>query len=262
MRRGNIGWRDSFTATASLIARSTTTPTSPQGPVLCLNVHSPAAHHRASVQASEAVAWLAEHGDYLYAFAVQRLGAREAAEDMVQETLLAAMSAAERFEGRSSPRTWLTGILQHKIVDSLRRRQSERQARGALAAQTGGEPEHPSRTQAGSERTTQAEEALGRFADSCFRRGKWRQSPSTWKADPQALAEQSEFRAALAKCIDRLPPRPKEALLLVEHQGLSADAASKILGVTATNLGVMTYRARMAMRECLQRTWFDAGKPS
>jgi RNA polymerase sigma-70 factor (ECF subfamily) len=66
--------------------------------------------------------WLTEHGDYLYRYAYVRLRDRTAAEELVQETLVAALEGLARFEGRSSIRTWLTGILKYKLLELLRSR--------------------------------------------------------------------------------------------------------------------------------------------
>ena len=69
--------------------------------------------------------WLNEHGDYLYRFALTRLRDQHLAEDAVQETLLAAIKNSAGFTGKSVARTWLTGILKHKIIDIMRRAQRE-----------------------------------------------------------------------------------------------------------------------------------------
>src|SRR6516164_10428229 len=73
--------------------------------------------------------WLTAHGDYLFNFAVGQLRDPAAAEDVVQETFLAALKARDRFSGRSSDRTWLVGILRHKIYDHLRKVCRERPVR-------------------------------------------------------------------------------------------------------------------------------------
>ena len=77
--------------------------------------------------------WVDKYGDYLYRFALVRVDSPEAAEDLVQETFLAALKAAPSFAGRSSERTWLTGILKNKMVDRLRQAQGAR-----LVADLGG----------------------------------------------------------------------------------------------------------------------------
>src|SRR5437868_4374707 len=76
-------------------------------------------------QAPDASAWVDEHGDYLYRYALFRLRDPSRAEDAVQETLLAALQAYTNFAGRGSERTWLVGILKHKITDRFRRQSRE-----------------------------------------------------------------------------------------------------------------------------------------
>ena len=70
--------------------------------------------------------WVDRHGDFLYRFAMARVRRADVAEDLVQETLLAAWRGRARFAGRSSERTWLTSILKRKAIDWLRRRVLER----------------------------------------------------------------------------------------------------------------------------------------
>ena len=65
--------------------------------------------------------WVDEHGDALFRYAMSRLADRPTAEDIVQETFLAALQGQDRFRGSSAPRTWLIGVLRHKLVDHFRR---------------------------------------------------------------------------------------------------------------------------------------------
>src|SRR5215218_10549615 len=89
---------------------------------------------RTEERAADPRAWLADHGDYLYRYALAAARDREAAEDLVQETLLAAWRARAEFAGRASERTWLTAILKRKAVDWLRRRVRERLRTGGDGA--------------------------------------------------------------------------------------------------------------------------------
>jgi len=75
--------------------------------------------------ASNAPANVAQHRDYLYRYALLHLRDASRADDVVQETLLAAVESPDRFSGRSSLRTWLTGILKHKIIDVFRKQARE-----------------------------------------------------------------------------------------------------------------------------------------
>ena len=168
---------------------------------------------------------------YLLRFASLQLRSREAAEDAVQETLLAALAGETGFAGRANLRTWLTGILKHKIVDAIRRAGRERPATAALAAE-------------GSE------------VESVFdARGHWEEHPDPWEHPEQAL-EQKQFLQALERCLAGLPERTARVFMMREHLGLGTAEICQELGITSTHCWVMLYRARMALRQCLETTWF------
>ena len=166
---------------------------------------------------------------YLLRYASLQLRNRDAAEDAVQETLLAALSAEAGFAGRSNLRTWATGILKHKIVDAIRR--------------------------ASRERPLEGEDDTADFEALFDERGHWQEHPEAWSAPDGALQEK-QFLAALQRCLDGLPERTARAFLLREHMGLETAEICKELGITSTHCWVLLYRARMALRECLDKTWF------
>jgi RNA polymerase sigma-70 factor (ECF subfamily) len=166
---------------------------------------------------------------YLLRYASLQLRDRHAAEDAVQETLLAALAGAAGFAGRSNLRTWLTGILKHKIVDAIRRA-----SRDAPAAET------------------DAAELDALLFD---RTGHWAEPPAAWP-DPGASLEQSQFFAVLEQCLERLPAKTAQAFMMREHMGFETADICKELGLTPTHCWVLLYRARMALRECLQANWF------
>jgi RNA polymerase sigma-70 factor (ECF subfamily) len=169
---------------------------------------------------------------YLLRYASLQLRDAAAAEDAVQEALLAALAGQAGFAGRANLRTWVTGILKHKIVDVIRR-----QAR---------EPALPE----------EAEDGTDDF-DALFRRnGHWAERPAPW-ADPDGALEQSQFFRALELCLERLPARTARVFMMREHLGQETAEICKELGITATHCWVMLYRARMTLRECLQQTWFE-----
>jgi RNA polymerase sigma-70 factor, ECF subfamily len=167
---------------------------------------------------------------YLLRYAALELRNPESAEDCVQEALLAALSAEASFEGRSNLRTWLTGILKHKIVDAIRRASRERPA----------------------ERTEEETAELDALFDET---GHWREPPQPWDYPDSAL-HQKQFLQALEACLAGLPARTAQVFMLREHLGLDTDEICKDLGLTATNCWVLLYRARMLLRECLEKTWF------
>lgn len=159
-----------------------------------------------------------------------RLRDREAAEDLVQETFLAALAGRDRFTGAASERTWLVAILKNKIIDRIRR--------------------------AGRERPVQDVAADDETAAGLFEHGLWRATPRVW---PPGV-EGREFREALDRCLERLPDRLALALRLRDADGLETDEICKILSISATNLATVLYRARARMRQCLDVTWWGSNR--
>jgi len=178
---------------------------------------------------------IAGERDYLLRYALLNLRNPTHAEDVVQETLLAAMEGAARFSGKSALRTWLTGILKHKIIDHLRRSGREQQ----LA----------------SDERSEAEAVDALFAED----GHWREFPPDW-GNPASALENSRFRAAFEMCLQRLPARTAQVFAMREVMELPTDEICKALRITSTNCWVMLHRARLTLRECLELQWF--GKTS
>jgi RNA polymerase sigma-70 factor (TIGR02943 family) len=177
--------------------------------------------------------WVDEHGDYLYRFALARVDGPEAAEDLVQETLLAALTAAPSFAGRSSERTWLTGILKNKLVDRLRQVQ-----RGGLVVDPG-----------------QPDECLDGLYD---RSGHWKAGPREWGDDPAKTLQSLEFWDAFRHCHSQLPGRLREVFSLRLLDDLPAPEVCQVLGITATNLWTLLHRARVRLWRCLDQTGFGS----
>ena len=169
---------------------------------------------------------------YLLRYATLQLRDAAAAEDAVQEALLAALAGEANFAGRSNLRTWLTGILKHKIVDTIRRQSRERLAH---APEADGE----------------ATEFDALF-DLC---GHWQASVDAWE-QPESALGQKQFLAALETCLRALPQRTAQVFMLREHLGLETAEICKELGITPTHCWVMLHRARMALRLCLETNWF------
>jgi RNA polymerase sigma-70 factor (ECF subfamily) len=181
----------------------------------------------------------AEQRRYLLRFAQLHLRDHARAEDVVQETLAAALEQGERFSGGSSVRTWLTGILKHKIIDVFRAGRREKSV---------------------SELGDDAED--GHDPDALFdAAGHWQAPPSSW-GDPSKTLEQKRFMETLEKCNGGLPDRLAQVFTLREVMGLTTEEICAQLGITPNNCNVMLYRARMGLRDCLEKNWFaGGGKP-
>jgi RNA polymerase sigma-70 factor (ECF subfamily) len=186
-------------------------------------------------QAIEAERWLDEHGDVLYRYARTRVGHSELAEDLVQETLLAALAARDRFQGQSAIRTWLLAILKRKILDHYRRKSAT---------------PHPNETH--PERDGPQDPLRRRLFDAD---GFFRQTPAPWKTPPEML-ETREFWAVLDACLRRLPSPLASVFALRELEERPVDEIQRVLGLSPGNLRVRLYRARLLLRECLERRWF------
>lgn len=172
--------------------------------------------------------WVDRYGDYLFRYAMLRVRDRSHAEDLVQETFLAALKGRHSFSGESSEATWLVGILKHKIVDHFRR-----QSREVSLPE-----EYPPE-------------------DEPFRAdGHWAAGPKEWGGNPADLFRQKEFIEQLTKCLSRLSPTHAAVFTLREIEGAGTKEICKELNVTETNLWVILHRARMQLRKCLETRWF------
>lgn len=185
----------------------------------------------------DATLWVDDHGDYLFRYAVMRVRDEGAAEDLVQDTLLAAIQSLSSYGGKSTERTWLTGILKHKIIDHFRKYSRE-------------VPLDP------------AETDLSEF-DPLFKRqdefkNHWHDtlSPRIWNMPPDQALQQNEFFGVLQDCISKLPERVAGVFTLREMNGLEAAEICEILSLTASNFWVMMHRARMSLRRCIEINWF------
>jgi RNA polymerase sigma-70 factor (ECF subfamily) len=191
-------------------------------------------------------AWVDHHGDYLYRYAMFRLRDTSSAEDAVQETLLAALKAYDAFAGRGSERTWLVGILKHKIADHFRRLSRE--------STIGGDAEGEALEQ--KELFMQTGEWVGHWVAAVHPEKAEALGPNEWHATPEKLVEQEEFWEVFNRCLSPLPARIASAFTLREVDGLTSEEICDVLNIKVNNLWVMLHRARAHLRHCLELNWF------
>jgi len=166
----------------------------------------------------------------LLRFAQAQLGNPDWAEDAVSEVLLAALAKPQSFAGKSQLKTWLIGILKHKLIDQIRRHSRE------VSLTT-------------DEDSADLDDLL--FDDT----GHWRVAPAEW-GDPEQACGQREFFAVLEICVERLPGVQGRVFMMREWLELDAAEICKELGLTTTNLWVLLHRARLRLQMCLQERWF------
>ena len=181
-------------------------------------------------------ALVALRGDMLR-FARLQLRDAAAAEDIVQESLEAALRRASTFAGQSVLKTWVFAIVRNRIVDHLR--QSQRSVNLSSLGDDDGAP-------SGDEQL----DAL--FNDS----GRWRAAarPAAWP-DPEASMRSRQFWRAFEDCLAQLPPNTGRAFMMREVLGFEPAEICERMGIRSGNCHVMLHRARMKLRSCLERAW-------
>ena len=170
-----------------------------------------------------------------------RLRDSNAAEDAVQETLLSALEAHDRYQGSSSERTWLVGILKHKIMDHYRRIGRSREVFAEDLKEDNFNPF----------------EASGEWV------GHWRadMAPSEWHLDAAGTLEKKEFWVTLNRCLSELPERMALVFTMREIDGLSTAEICDALQLSESNLWVLLHRARMRLRHSLEAEWVRGEPP-
>lgn len=177
---------------------------------------------------------LVAHRDYLLKFARLQLRNESWAEDAVSETLLAALNKPQAFANRSQLKTWLVGILKHKVIDVFR---------------------HNARTVAIDVQAegSAAEDPLDGWV---FRAdGHFTQPPADW-GNPEQDLQSQQFMTMLEACTEKMPPAMGRVFLMREWLELSSDEICNEMGLSSTNLYVTLHRARLRLRECLELNWF------
>jgi len=166
---------------------------------------------------------LIEHRRYLYRYAIQQVRDAEAADDLVQDTLLAALESGGRFQGRSAFRTWLVGVLKHKIADRFRYR-----ARAPVSLDALGDADW--RDEGGTE---VAERLIGA-------------APAA--QEPANAEARRRFWEACQARLDRMPVQAARAFVMSDVLGHDSDQVCRSLGITAANLWTTLHRARRRLQ--------------
>lgn len=180
--------------------------------------------------------WFELYGDYLFAFARQRVRDAAAAEDLVQETFLAAINSMT-YAGKSSAKTWLTGILKHKIYDYFRR--------------------HSRQVSFDEDDAETVEKRFFRRDDEWD--GHWNPkfAPADWhENDAFRRLEAESFQNVLSNCLDGLPERTANVFVMREVDGLTSEEICGVLMISPNNFWTMMHRARLHLRRCIEINWF------
>ncbi len=169
---------------------------------------------------------IVELGPELEGYARHLLSDPQQVDDLVQETLIAALESLPKFDGRSRLRTWLFSILHHKAYDRIREMQRHRAREVSL-------------------------EAADPLAESFDESGHFRAQPKDPGPDPEQILESDELRQRLTQAVGSLPPRNREAFLLRDVHGMGMEDAASVMEVTASHFRVLLHRARVMLRKLL-----------
>ncbi len=175
--------------------------------------------------------WVELYADMMYRFALVRVKDPEAADELVQATFFAALKSQHTFAGKSSEKTWLFGILKHKIMDHFRNLKKNI-----------------------STDLSSSDESDRIHFDSD---GHMIPKPGKWNIDPEKAAENNELAKALATCLKGLPEKFHKLFVLKEIDGLSSEEICKEFNIKPTNLWVILHRARNQLKLCLESNWFN-----
>ncbi len=177
--------------------------------------------------------WLANYGDILYNYAYSRLSSSTVAEDMLQDTFVSALKSMENFRGDSSEKTWLFSILKRKIIDYYRKSSTKN--------------ERPESSFSSP------------FKDSGFMEGHWNSNrrPTDWGSKTDGAVQQSEFQEIMEFCLSGLPEKWKSVFVLKVMEEIESDKVCKEIGCTSSNLWVILHRAKLQLRECIEKNWIN-----
>lgn len=180
--------------------------------------------------------WVTSYSDKMYSWALYKTNSKETAEDLVQETFIAAFQSFEKFEEKSEPKTWLFGILNHKIADHFRK-----VYRQPVVNENDRNPEPGNN-----------------FFDTFFDAdGSWikEQRPQPWPDDSHLL-DDSEFVKILQACMKKLPSNWFAAINLKYLEEKKGEQICQELEITPTNFWQILHRAKLQLRKCLEVHWF------
>jgi len=191
---------------------------------------------RVAGKLSDPERWVESYGDYLFKFALSRLRDPLKAEDLVQETFLAALKGGKGFQGRSAEKSWLVGILKNKIYDHYRK---------------------AGRETSFTDLEFYSDEESDRFVPDGPFKDAWihELGPQEW-TNPGASLDNDLFWQTYRDCSNKLPKNIATVFNLREVDGVESKEICAMLNISENNLWVMLHRARMALRRCLETNWF------
>jgi RNA polymerase sigma-70 factor (TIGR02943 family) len=178
--------------------------------------------------------WVEAYSDALFRYAYARIGDREEAEDIVQETFFSGLKNLDNFRRDCSEKTWLYNILKNRIIDFYRKKATRRKVSDLVDDQE--------------------------FYSDYFKSdGFWDEAlmPKPWNKDADQDLSNEEFLKVLAFCMDRLPDLWSSVFSLKNMDDKTTEEICKDLDITSSNLWVIIHRAKLQLRGCIEKNWFN-----
>jgi RNA polymerase sigma-70 factor (ECF subfamily) len=178
--------------------------------------------------------WVNQFSDELYSWAFFKTSSKEVAEDLVQDTFMAAFHKIDSFQGKSQPKTWLFSILNNKVIDYYR-----------LSARTT------------KKNFSLTENSSYELSDGLFNSyGCWENNDinSIWDQD-QELLDNPDFNIVMQECMDNLPQKWKLAMTSKYLTEKKAEAICQELEITVSNYWQIVHRAKLLLKKCIELKW-------
>lgn len=183
--------------------------------------------------------WVKNYGDYLFSIAIVKTNNKQIAEDIVQDTFLSAVNSISKFKGESSEKTWLTTILNNKIIDYYRKKDVLKNTDSYL---------------------TETEQSFNDnfFDPSNDSLGHWltKSSPSAWNNATEDSITRIEFYKILEACIEKMPSKLIPIFVSKFLDEKKAEDICKEYSISSSNYWVIIHRSKLLMRTCLEKNWF------
>jgi len=183
--------------------------------------------------------WIERYSDVLFNYTISRINKREVAEDLVQETFFSALKGKDSYLGNASEKTWLISILKRKIIDHYRKKSTK------------------------NELSVFDKDSKDDFMSHFFDKeggyqGHWTEgtSPQEWRKDFQTSVESDDFNSILQNCLGKLPEKSSTVFTLKNMEDLDSEEICKELQITPSNYWVLMHRAKLQLRECMEKNWF------
>lgn len=181
--------------------------------------------------------WVERYADALYSFAITRVNRQEVAEDLVQETFLSAYKAKDTFLNNAAEKTWLISILKRKVIDYYRKKSTQNELNIF---------------------DNDGKDGVSHFFGNDDSNGHWTDNaaPKTWGKDFETTVESKEFQSILQGCLGKLQPKLAAVFTLKNMDDMTSEEICKELGISPSNYWVMMHRAKLQLRECLEKNWY------